>query len=120
MTRHWGGLETQRLMADIRSSLLEIVRTADTVGAPSAASILIVLRDVDIDGARDICRALLSHLHRMHTRTGTADCRCPDLCRPRAQDARRQCIVDLAGGEQRTAASPVQRCEGAHSCGDRR
>jgi DNA-binding NtrC family response regulator len=67
----WGVLETARLMADIRSSLLEIVRTADAVGPPCAASILIILRDVDTDGARDICRALLSHLHRLHTGTGT-------------------------------------------------
>lgn len=69
--RHWGVLDTARLMAEIRSSLLEIVRTADTVGLPSAASILIIVRDVDTEGARDICRALLSHLYRMHTRTGT-------------------------------------------------
>jgi DNA-binding NtrC family response regulator len=68
---HWGAAQTEQLMTDIRSSLLEIVRTADTVGAPSGASILIVLRDVDIEGARDICRAVLSHLHRMHTRPGT-------------------------------------------------
>ncbi len=68
----WGALDTARLMADIRSSLLEIVRTADIVGPPSAASILIILRDVDMDDARDICRALLSHLHRLHTTPGTA------------------------------------------------
>ncbi len=67
----WGVSETERLMVEIRSSLLEIVRTADAVGPPSAASILIILRDVDTDGARDICRALLSHLHRLHTTPGT-------------------------------------------------
>ncbi len=73
----WGALDTARLMADIRSSLLEIVRTADIVGPPSAASILIILRDVDMDDARDICRALLSHVHRLHTTpdTTTADAR---------------------------------------------
>jgi len=68
----WGARETTRLMGDMRNSLLEIVRGSDTVGQPSAASVLITLRDVDIEGARDICRALLSHLHRLHTRPGTA------------------------------------------------
>lgn len=67
----WGVTETERLMSEIRLSLLEIVRTADTVGVPSVAAILIVLRDMDIDGAQDICRALLSHLHRIHSRPGT-------------------------------------------------
>jgi DNA-binding NtrC family response regulator len=68
----WGVTDTTRLLADMRSSLLDIVRTIDTVGPQSAASILIVLSDADIEGARDICRALLSHLHRMHIRPGTA------------------------------------------------
>jgi DNA-binding NtrC family response regulator len=68
----WGAQETTRLMGEMRESLLEIVRGADTVGQPAAAALLITLRDVDIEGARDICRALLSHLHRLHTRPGTA------------------------------------------------
>ncbi|MEZ5503583.1 MAG: sigma 54-interacting transcriptional regulator [Halioglobus sp.] len=68
----WSDADTARLMADIRSSLLEIVRAVDTVGQPAAAAIAVLLRDVDIEGARDICRALLSHLHRMHTRAGSA------------------------------------------------
>jgi len=67
----WGALDTRRMMAEMRGSLLEIVRSADAVGPPAAASILIILRDVAIDGARDICRALLSHLHRLHTMPGT-------------------------------------------------
>ncbi len=73
----WGAGETASLMADIRGSLLEIVRAGDTVGQPVASSILVTLRDVDIDGARDICRAILSHLHRQHTvaGSGTADVR---------------------------------------------
>jgi len=67
----WGVTETERLMNEIRSSLQEIVRTADTVGAASVASILVVLHDMDIEGAQDICRALLSHLYRTHIRPGT-------------------------------------------------
>lgn len=69
--RDWGAPETARLMASIRRSLLQIVRPLDIVGPPSAAAILIMLRDVDIDGARDICRALLSHLHRVHAEPGS-------------------------------------------------
>jgi DNA-binding NtrC family response regulator len=67
----WGARETARLMADIRGSLLEIVRSGDSVGLPMASSVLITLRDVDIEGARDICRAVLSHVHRQHTLAGT-------------------------------------------------
>lgn len=66
----WGVAETARLMAEIRDSLLEIVRSADTVGVPSAAAIVMVLRDVNVEGARDICSAVLSHLHRIHTSAG--------------------------------------------------
>lgn len=68
----WGEQETARLMREIQGSLVEIVRSADTVGQPSAASVLITLRDVDLDGAHDICRALLSHLYRLYTRPDTA------------------------------------------------
>lgn len=68
----WGVPETARLMADIRGSLLEIVRGGDIVGPPAAAAILITLRDVDIEDARNICRAALSHVRRMHTAPGTA------------------------------------------------
>jgi DNA-binding NtrC family response regulator len=67
----WGARETSSLLADIRASLLEIVRSGDLVGPPVGSSILITLRDVDIEGARDICRAILSHVHRQHTAPGT-------------------------------------------------
>lgn len=67
----WGAPESAGLMSNLRSSLLEIVRSVDTVGLPTATSILITLRDVDIEGARDICRAVLSHVYRTHTRPGT-------------------------------------------------
>lgn len=68
----WGVRETARLMADIRGSLLEIVRSGDTVGQPIANAILITLRDVDTKDARNICRAALSHVRRMHIAPGTA------------------------------------------------
>jgi DNA-binding NtrC family response regulator/PAS domain-containing protein len=68
----WGVQETARLMADIRGSLLEIVRSGDTVGQPIANAILITLRDVDIKDARNICRAALSHVRRMHIAPGTS------------------------------------------------
>ena len=75
--QHWGVEQTARLMLDIRTSLLEIIRAQDTVGMPTAASIIIILRDVDVDGALDISRALLSHLRRNHLGpdTGLADAR---------------------------------------------
>lgn len=68
---HWGTAQTVRLMTEIRDSLLEIVRSGDTVGSTGATALLITLRDVDIEGARDICRAVLSHLHRVHTQPGS-------------------------------------------------
>ena len=60
----WGVDDTANLMADIHRSLKDIVRKSDTVGEPSATSVFIVLRSISEAGARDICRALLSHLHR--------------------------------------------------------
>ena len=60
----WRAADTKELMDDIRHSLLEIVRRSDTVGAVSAASLFIVIRDLEVEGARDICLALLSHMHR--------------------------------------------------------
>ncbi|MCB1703891.1 MAG: sigma 54-interacting transcriptional regulator [Halioglobus sp.] len=68
---HWGAADAAQLMADIHDSLLEIVRSGDSVSQPMANSILITLRDVGIEGARDICRAVLSHLRRQHTLPGT-------------------------------------------------
>jgi len=60
----WGVGDTANLMAEIHRSLVEIVRKSDTVGRPSATSVCIVMRGISEAGARDICRALLSHLHR--------------------------------------------------------
>ena len=68
----WGAHEATNFMREVQGSLQDIVRAGDTVGPPAATAVLITLRAVDIDGARDICRALLSHLHRIHTREGTA------------------------------------------------
>lgn len=62
----WGSEDTARLMSSIRASLLEVVRSQDVVGMPVAAAIVIVLKDVDTGGAKDISRALLSHLNRIH------------------------------------------------------
>jgi DNA-binding NtrC family response regulator len=58
--------ETRQLMLDVRSSLQSIIRTQDSAALPAGAAIMLILRDVDIDGAMDISRALLSHLHRAH------------------------------------------------------
>jgi DNA-binding NtrC family response regulator len=69
--KHWSVQDTARLMAEIRRSLQNIVRKVDTVSPPSAATIPILLRDMNVAGARDICLALLSHLYREHTRSAT-------------------------------------------------
>jgi len=60
----WGGDDTAALMADIHHSLREIARKSDSVGPPSHSAFFIVLRDIGEEGARNICKALLSHLHR--------------------------------------------------------
>lgn len=59
----WGIGDTATLTAEIHRSLLDIVRKSDNVSAPSLASLSVVIRDSGLDGARNICLALLSHLH---------------------------------------------------------
>ena len=63
--QHWGLAETAQLMTGIRTGLLDIIRNRDAVALPTASSIIIILRDVDLEGALDISRALLSHLRRL-------------------------------------------------------
>ena len=64
--QHWSFAETAQLMTGIRAGTLDIIRTRDAVTLPTGSSIIILLRDVDLDGALDISRALLSHLRRLH------------------------------------------------------
>ena len=64
--QYWGFTETAQLMAEIRTGLLDIIRNQDAVALPTGSTIIIILRDVDLDGALDISRALLSHLRRLH------------------------------------------------------
>ncbi len=59
----WAMGDTVKLTADIHRSLLDIVRKSDSVSVPSTASLVVVMRGTGVDGARDICLALLSHLH---------------------------------------------------------
>jgi DNA-binding NtrC family response regulator len=59
----WGIADTVKLTAEIHRSLLDIARKSDSVSEPSLASLSLVIRDSGLDGARDICLALLSHLH---------------------------------------------------------
>ncbi|MFT4518355.1 MAG: DNA-binding NtrC family response regulator/GGDEF domain-containing protein [Halioglobus sp.] len=67
----FGANEAAHLMRQFHSSLLEIVRSQDSVGEIMGTTIVVLLRDVDIEGAENISRALLSHLHNVHTRKGT-------------------------------------------------
>tara|TARA_R110000823_G_scaffold139607_4_gene269479 strand:- start:13045 stop:15171 length:2127 start_codon:yes stop_codon:yes gene_type:complete len=69
-----GQEETTVLLQKIRDSLADIVRPGDAVAAPVDTAILVVLHDVELTAARDICRALLSHLHRSHARGGLRLC----------------------------------------------
>lgn len=59
----WPIEQTQQLLEKISDRLVEIVRAGDRVGPVMASSIVFVLRDVDQEGAHDICRAVLSHLN---------------------------------------------------------
>lgn len=59
----WSTQQTDQLAAELRTHLVEIVRAQDTVAAPQGPAIVVILRDTDVAGASDICRALLSHLH---------------------------------------------------------
>ena len=52
-------------MADIRSSLFGILRNRDHIAQPVDNTVLLVLKDLDLDAALDISRALLSHLHSL-------------------------------------------------------
>jgi DNA-binding NtrC family response regulator len=58
----WQASNIARRMMDIRAGLLQIVPTGDGVGLPVGATVPIVLRDVTVEAAQDISRALLSHL----------------------------------------------------------
>jgi len=66
--------DTANLLAKVHDSLADIVRPGDAVAAPVGSTILTVLHDVELSAARDICRALLSHLHRSHAHDGLRFC----------------------------------------------
>lgn len=58
----WRGGDSARHMIDIRFGLQQIVPSRDDVGMPVGMAIPVALRDVGIEQARDIAKALLSHL----------------------------------------------------------
>lgn len=60
----WGAVETDRLMIDLRNGLTQILRDGDWIGLPAGATITVILRNLEPEGALDISRALLSHLHQ--------------------------------------------------------
>ena len=75
----WKGGDIARHMIDIRFGLRQIVPSRDDVGMPVGTAIPIALRDVSIEQARDIGRALLSHLAPLleggaRIRVGLAHC----------------------------------------------
>ncbi len=113
--QHWGTAETAQLMTGIRTGLLDIVRTRDAVAGPSGSTIIIILRDVDLDGARDISRALLSHLHRLQTDPAQPTARiCVGLAQMASGGTALSTLLaannallqaQLGGGEQRVRAA---------------
>lgn len=65
--RYTPGEQAERadlLMRDVLASLTGIMRSQDSLALVSDAGCVLVMRDVDVQSATDICRALLSHLHR--------------------------------------------------------
>lgn len=58
----WSEDDNIRFLMDLRSGLLEIVRSQDIVSLPQGNTIAIVLRNLGTEDALDVCKALLSHL----------------------------------------------------------
>lgn len=79
------------LMKDVHNSLASIIRAQDTLALTSDSGCVLVMSDVDVGSATDICRALLSHLHRtLEPKDGNTP-------------AHRFCIGLAPTGEERTA-----------------
>lgn len=58
----WSSSDDRYFLMDLRSSLLEIVRERDIVSLPQGRSIAILLRDIGLERAEEVCAAFLSHL----------------------------------------------------------
>jgi DNA-binding NtrC family response regulator/PAS domain-containing protein len=58
----WSTSDDRYFLMDLRSSLLEIVRERDIVSLPQGRSIAILLRDIGLERADEVCAAFLSHL----------------------------------------------------------
>jgi DNA-binding NtrC family response regulator len=56
--------QSSGMIAAVRTSLGGILRSQDRVVVVGTAALALVLRGVDSEEAADMCRALLSHLHR--------------------------------------------------------
>lgn len=83
----WRPADASRRMMDIRRGLLQIVPAGDDVGLPEGATLPMILRGVGLEEARDISRALLSHLgpipvDREDTGAQARICIGLALCRP--------------------------------------
>jgi hypothetical protein len=59
----WSFADTTAFMMDIRTSLLEIVRSEDIISLPQNSCITIVFRGIGMEEALDVSNAALSHLH---------------------------------------------------------
>ena len=66
-----GPQAVDELMRAIRHNLVQIMRPADGLSDVSGTSLVLVLRSLDTQGAKDVCRAMLSHLHRALRKSGS-------------------------------------------------
>ena len=68
----WSTSEDRYFLMDLRSSLLEIIRDRDIVSLPQGRSIAILLRDIGLARAEDVCAAFLSHLRSVPEHYGAS------------------------------------------------
>ena len=68
----WSASEDRYFLMDLRSSLLEITRERDLVSLPQGRSMAILLRDIGLERAQDVCAAFLSHLRSVPTHYGAS------------------------------------------------
>jgi DNA-binding NtrC family response regulator len=57
------GQAPEKLIDELRGSLFGILRSRDHIAQPVGNTIILVLKELDLDAALDVSRALLSHLH---------------------------------------------------------
>ena len=104
---NWSENDNIRFLKDLRSSLLEIVRSEDIVSMPHGSAIAILLRELGTEDSLDVCNALLSHLRSVppHYGESVTDVRfCMGLAPRKNYSSSLQALV--AGNNAMLAARP--------------